>query len=60
MEILDKDFGNKIWVYLDKIDVCHLQYLTPESYVCHICECSYIYFYNKDIEMGFIVKADKD
>ena len=50
-----------VWVYLDKIDLSHhLQYLTPESYVCHICECSYIYFYNKDIEMGFIVKVDKD
>ena len=49
-----------VWVYLDKIDLHHLQYLTPESYVCHICECSYMYFYNKDIEMGFIVKVDKD
>ena len=51
-----------VWVYLDKIEVYQLQYLTPESYMCHICDCSYMYFYNKDIKMGFIVKVkvDKD
>ena len=50
---------NVVWVYLDKVEIYHLENLIYGYYMYYLDDGQYMYYFNEAKEIGFVVKVNK-